>query len=181
LLPFFLQPLFVPYLLFNCDWHRIVYDDAFFQGAQVLKMICQLRKIPAYLLLFLAITAYAQDVNRDERVDYAAGFFAQYQPDTALDMVQQIPGFQLDDGDSLRGFGGAAGNILIDGRRPSTKQDKLSAILTRIPARHIERIELIRGNGGAADMQGQTVVANIILHKDEPAAIRWRVDRLPVP
>ena len=50
----------------------------------------------------------------------------------------------------------------------------LTAILTRIPARHVERIELIRGNAGAADLQGQTVVANIILHKDEPAAIRWR-------
>jgi hypothetical protein len=137
-------------------------------------MIFLLRIISACLPVLLALQAYAQDITRDERVNFASGFFEQYQPDTALDMVQQIPGFQLDDGDNLRGFGGAAGNILIDGRRPSTKQDVLSAILTRIPARHVERIELIRGNAGAADLQGQSVVANIILHKDAPAAIRWR-------
>ena len=60
-------------------------------------------------------------------------------------MVQQIPGFQLDDGGGLRGFGSAAGNILINDSRPSAKQDLLSAILARIPASYVERINLIRG------------------------------------
>jgi hypothetical protein len=111
--------------------------------------------------------------NQEEVVTYSAVFFQRYQPNTALDMVQQVPGFQLDDGSSLRGFGGAAGNILINHRRPSTKQDPLSAILTRIPASFVARIELIRGQAPGVDMQGQLVIANIILHDDAPAAIRW--------
>ncbi|MGH8222824.1 MAG: hypothetical protein ACREQZ_07605 [Woeseiaceae bacterium] len=36
--------------------------------------------------------------RRAEIVDYPAAFFEQYEPDTALDMVEQLPGFILDDG-----------------------------------------------------------------------------------
>jgi len=106
-------------------------------------------------------------------VDFAAEFFSQYQPSTALDMVRQLPGFQLDDGGGTRGFGAAAGNILINGRRPSAKQDVPSSVLARIPARLVERIELIRGKVGGIDMLGQQSLANIILQGDFPAVIRW--------
>jgi outer membrane receptor protein involved in Fe transport len=113
------------------------------------------------------------DGNTEEEVTYPAVFFDRYQPNTALDMVQQVPGFQLDDGGDLRGFGGAAGNILINDRRPSAKQDLLSAILARIPASYVERINIIRGQVQGVDLQGQTVVANIVLFDNVPAAIRW--------
>lgn len=111
--------------------------------------------------------------NASPVVEYPATFFARYKPSTALDMVQQIPGFQLDDGGGLRGFGSAAGNILINDSRPSAKQDLLSAILAHIPASYVERINLIRGQVQGVDLQGQTVVANIILYNNVPAAIRW--------
>ena len=111
----------------------------------------------------------------EQVVEYPAAFFARYQPSTALDMVRQVPGFQLDDGGGLRGFGSAAGNILINDSRPSAKQDLLSAILARIPASYVERINLIRGQVQGVDLQGQAVVANIILHNNVPAAIRWEV------
>lgn len=109
----------------------------------------------------------------DEIVDYPRAFFEQYEPDTALDMVLQLPGFQIDDGGEKRGFGVAAGNILINGRRPSAKQDPPSAILRRIPASIVERIELIRGQIGTVDLQGHSVVANVILAENYPASIRW--------
>ena len=113
------------------------------------------------------------DKNQEEVVNYPAEFFKRYQPNTALDMIKQVPGFQLDDGSNLRGFGNAAGNIRINNRRPSAKQDVLSAILRRIPANYVERIDLIRGQVEGIDLQGQSVVANIILHEDTPAAVRW--------
>jgi len=109
-----------------------------------------------------------------EAVDYPAAYFARYQPNTALDMVNQVPGFQLDDGDSSRGFASAAGNILINNRRPSAKQDVPSEILARIPAVQVERIELIRGQVRDIDLQSQTVVANVILRNVTDAAVRWR-------
>ena len=77
-------------------------------------------------------------------------------------MVARLPGFSLDTGTSARGFAGTAGNVLIDGARPTAKTDDLSSILDRIPAASVERIEVIRGGAPGIDMHGQTVVANIV-------------------
>ena len=91
-------------------------------------------------------------------------FFADSRPDTALDMIARLPGFNFDGGNSeTRGLAGTAGNVLIDGARPSTKSDGLGDILGRISAAGVARIELIRGGSPGIDMQGQAVVANVIL------------------
>ncbi len=55
-------------------------------------------------------------------VEYPAVFFERYKPSTALDMVRQVPGFLIDDGDASRGFAGAAGNLLINGQFPSANR-----------------------------------------------------------
>lgn len=52
---------------------------------------------------------------------YPADFYKPFQPQTALDMLERTPGFILSEGTSLRGFGNAAGNVLIDGQRPTVK------------------------------------------------------------
>ena len=106
-------------------------------------------------------------------VDFPVSFFERYQPSTALEIVNQVPGFVLNDGDSERGFGGAVGNVLINDRRPSAKQDPPSQILSRIPASQVERVELIRGQVRNIDLQGYSIVANVILQVDAPAAARW--------
>jgi len=99
---------------------------------------------------------------------YPASFFADARPSTANDMVSRLPGFSLDNGTTtMRGFAGSAGNILIDGARPTAKNDDLNAILNRIPAANVERIELIRGGAPGIDMQGQSVLANIIRKKED--------------
>lgn len=114
--------------------------------------------------------ALAQDDAPDQpittesgRLSYPASYFASFRPRTALDMIERLPGFVVDSGASdLRGFGGAAGNVLVDGARPTTKADGLRAALTRIPASQVERIELIRGSAGAGEAAGQSVVANVV-------------------
>lgn len=95
-------------------------------------------------------------------ISYPPEFFAASQPSTALDMISRLPGFTLDDGEAVRGFEGAAGNILIDGQRPTTKTDGLEEILRRIPAGQVVRIDLIRGGAPGIDMQGKSVLANVI-------------------
>jgi hypothetical protein len=97
---------------------------------------------------------------------YPPGFFASVTPNTALDMVNNLPGFALDTGDTVRGFGGAAGNVLIDGERPATKNDTLDEILKRIPASEVARIDVIRGGAPGIDMQGKTVIANVVRKDD---------------
>jgi hypothetical protein len=93
---------------------------------------------------------------------YPASFFSANRPATALDMVQLLPGFSFDGGAQVRGYADGAGNVLIDGERPTTKQDWLGAILRRIPADQVERIDVIRGGAPGVDMQGRTVLANVV-------------------
>ena len=106
-------------------------------------------------------------------VTYGAEFFARYQPQSALGMVRRIPGFQLDDGEDKRGFGAASGNVLINDRYPSAKQDTASRILERIPASQVERIDLIRGRVRDIDLRSQSSVISVILREDIPATGRW--------
>jgi len=109
---------------------------------------------------FLASAALAQEAAGV--IVYPASFFAPAHPATADDMVARLPGFTLDTGSSARGFAGTAGNVLIDGIRPTAKTDDLETILTRIPAGDVDRIELIRGGTPGIDMQGKSVIANIV-------------------
>ncbi|NEX92780.1 TonB-dependent receptor [Caulobacter sp. 17J65-9] len=98
-------------------------------------------------------------------IAYPSSFFTEARPNTAMDMITRLPGFSFNGGDNVRGFGGAAGNVLIDGERPASKTDNLESIIRRIPASQVERIELIRGGAPGIDMQGQTVLVNVVRKK----------------
>ena len=102
---------------------------------------------------------------------YQAAFFADVRPNTAYDMIGRLPAFVFEDSTTARGFAGTAGNVLIDGQRPTAKADDLGSILTRIPASDVDRIEVIRGGAPGIDMQGQTVIANIIRKKGDTTKI----------
>jgi hypothetical protein len=93
---------------------------------------------------------------------YPPSFFAQYGPSTAKDMIDRLPGFSFEEGSSARGFAGTAGNVLIDGQRPPSRGDSLSDVLSRLPASMVERIDLIRGDAPGIDMQGRSIIANVI-------------------
>lgn len=105
------------------------------------------------------------DAEAQGVIAYPADFFAAAQLNTAHDMVMRLPGFVLDQGSGVRGFAGAAGNVLVDGDRPTTKSDDLVSLLRRIPASQVERIDIIRGGAPGIDMQGKTVLANIVRKK----------------
>lgn len=92
---------------------------------------------------------------------YPLSFFSDFQPNTALDMVLRVPGFTLRSGGSERGFGVADTNILINGRRPSTKSQSATDILSRISAQTVKRIEIL--DGASLDIPGLNgQVANIV-------------------
>jgi outer membrane receptor protein involved in Fe transport len=99
---------------------------------------------------------------------YAPAFFAEQNPNSAQEMVSRLPGFSFDSGSNVRGFEGAAGNVLINGQRPASKSDGLDTILSRIPASKVERIDVIRGGAPGIDMQGKTVIANVVLKPGGP-------------
>jgi outer membrane receptor protein involved in Fe transport len=106
--------------------------------------------------------AVAAPINQEGVISYTPADFAAARPNTAMDMISRLPGFTFDGGDNVRGFAGAAGNVLIDGQRPTIKTDTLSDMLSRITIDQVERIDLIRGGAPGVDMQGRTVIANVI-------------------
>jgi hypothetical protein len=93
---------------------------------------------------------------------FEAAFFRTYNPVTAADMVIRVPGFEIIDGEDRRGFGATAGNVLVNGERPSSKAS-ISDQLKRIPADSVLRLELISGSAGSADARGQSRLVNVVL------------------
>lgn len=95
---------------------------------------------------------------------YTPEDFARFVPRNARDMIDQIPGFSVqeaDDGDEGRGFGEASGNLLINGKRISSKSTTVADQLSRIPAGNVVRIEIV--DGASLDIPGLSGrVANII-------------------
>ena len=102
---------------------------------------------------------------------YDAAYFVPFAPRTALDITQHVPGFQLDLGSTqtvqgsvdVRGFAGTAGNVVINGARPSSKADNLQTVLARIPAQRVVRVELGPGDLFGSDYAGKSQVLNVIL------------------
>jgi hypothetical protein len=125
---------------------------------------CALLGSPAFAQTAADAGTAVADAARQGVLVFEPAFFADARPDTALDMIARLPGFAFESGDSgTRGLAGTAGNVLIDGRRPSTKSDNLDQILRRISAAGVARVELIRGGASGIDMQGRSVVANVVL------------------
>jgi hypothetical protein len=118
----------------------------------------------AALALMWSGAAAAQTAGPGGRTVYEIGFFAPFSPSNALEIVQRVPGFTLDAGDTeIRGFGQAAGNVVINGQRPSSKSDTLQTILARIPASRVARVEVGPGDPYGAEYAGKAQVLNLIL------------------
>lgn len=97
---------------------------------------------------------------------YEPSFFARFAPQTAADMVQNIPGFRITgNNNSARGFGQAKQNVLINGRRMSGKANDAVTALGRINAESVIRIEIVDGATlNIPGLSGQ--VANVIAQVD---------------
>lgn len=105
----------------------------------------------------------AQTQGPGGRTVYEAAYFKAFSPSNALQIVQRVPGFTLETGDtSVRGFSQAAGNVVINGQRPSSKADTLDVILSRIPASRVARVEVGPGELFGSEYAGKAQVLNLI-------------------
>lgn len=105
-------------------------------------------------LMATAASAYAQTPARDvagagvnvSETIYEPGYYARYSPRSALDMVQQTPGFTITEGDAeKRGLGQGGANVLINSQRISSKATNAEDALGRISADRVVRIEIVDG------------------------------------
>lgn len=99
--------------------------------------------------------------------NYDADFFAAFSPTSALDIAARVPGFSLEESNNnVRGFGGAAGNVVFNGARPSSKSESLSTILARIPAKRVIRVEVGPGSLYGSDYASRSQVLNVVLSEE---------------
>jgi outer membrane receptor for ferrienterochelin and colicins len=93
---------------------------------------------------------------------YTPEDFARFAPRTALDMLNNVPGFAIEESDTdRRGLGQATGNVLINGERFSGKSTDIFTELGRISASNVTRIEVV--DGATLNISGLTgQVANVI-------------------
>lgn len=119
----------------------------------------------------VAQTNSAPPARASRTTTYEAAFFTQFAPRTAYDIVQHVPGFTLDLGSTqtatgsvdVRGFAGTAGNVVINGSRPSSKAETLDVTLQRIPAQRVVRVEVGAGDLYGSDYAGKSQVLNVVL------------------
>ncbi|MDP3516339.1 MAG: TonB-dependent receptor plug domain-containing protein [Pseudohongiella sp.] len=102
--------------------------------------------------------------SHNATVIYPASFFQPYNPVSVNDMVDRIPGVSINGGGGGRGLG-SGGNLLINGQRLAGKDNSPRAQLSRIPAKEVERIEIIRDPSGEHAVRGSNQVVNIILQE----------------
>lgn len=107
-----------------------------------------------------------QPRTENNRQIYDAAQFARFGPRTALDIVEQVPGFIIDTGDDdARGLGQADENVLINGARIAGKNNDAFTVLSRISASTVLRIEIVDGATlSISGLSGQ--VLNLITSND---------------
>lgn len=130
----------------------------------------------AVIVVAAGSEAHAQTLQDDGRIVYPVAWFAAYSPADALDMAEQVPGFRIEDGADVRGFGGAAGNVVINGARPSIKADTLAEVLRRIPASQVVRMELAPGRLLGSEYQSRSQVLNVVLIDTAVTALSGNVE-----
>jgi outer membrane receptor for ferrienterochelin and colicin len=157
------------------------------QPTQQMKNFVKLSAL-SMLIGFSSVSFSQDNVGDESTVVYPADYFAEFNPITAQEMLDRIPGVGSPGGGSTgvprgvssgggrggggnpssggRGFGSgeSGGNeILINGKRTAGKNNQTGGQLDRITADQVDRIEIIRGTSGELDVRGSGQVINVVL------------------
>lgn len=129
-----------------------------------LKLRTALRRAACLAAVLICADARGQEAGDTQVFDRA--YFAKYDVVNAEDMLIRLPGTQSVLG-SLgrvqdRGFGSGGDQVLLNGKRFAGKGQVLNA-LRRIQSAKVERIELIRGNVGDANVLSEGMIINVVL------------------
>jgi len=117
------------------------------------------------ILLLAGLSAFAQSglaVAQDEtRRSYDRAFFDSFAPQTALEMIDRLPGFVLQEADEARGLSQGGTNVLINGQPIIGKGETATTQISQTLAKSVVRIDIL--DAAALDLPGYSgLVANII-------------------
>ena len=133
-----------------------------------------LRPLLTMLCVASAVSAGLSNAATSDSVrqTYSPADFAQFAPRSALDLVQQVPGFSINEGDGNRGFGQADTNLLINGRRISGKSNGPRQALERLSVESVIRLEVL--DGASLDIGGMSgQVLNVVTASDSQLTGRY--------
>ncbi len=115
----------------------------------------------AGLTLITGVASAQNSASDGAQRSFEPAYFDQYAPRSALDMLNQIPGFQLNSGDSKRGLGQGGANVLINSKRLSGKTNDPFEQVGRIASQNVVKIDIVDGTSlNIPGLSGQ--VANIM-------------------
>jgi outer membrane receptor for ferrienterochelin and colicins len=83
---------------------------------------------------------------------YSVEQFDRFSPQSAADIVAQIPGFSVSNVSNDRGLGQASQNVLINGQRITGKGNDAMSVLRRIPVAAVRSLEIV--DGASLDISG---------------------------
>ena len=144
--------------------------------------------ILAALLLAATTIAAAQESGAPEAAAPAASTaarvftlldFERFAPRNALDMLNRVPSFSVRSNNQGRGLGQASTNVLINGKRVSSKSQDIFDQLRRVTVENVERIEIV--DGASLELPGLSgQVANVItVYGDISGSYEWRTMHRP--
>ena len=137
-----------------------------------LQRLCLLISVASSVLFADTIQAIT-DSDQSIRQTYFPADFSQFAPRSALDLVKQVPGFNIDEGGGDRGFGQADTNVLINGRRVSGKSNGPAEALERLSVDSVIRLEVV--DGASLDIGGISgQVVNVITAAEKKTAGLFR-------
>ncbi|MEM9838370.1 MAG: TonB-dependent receptor plug domain-containing protein [Pseudomonadota bacterium] len=113
-------------------------------------------------------------VAQTEQQSFTPDYFERFAPQTALDMLRQVPGFSVRSTGGGRGLGQGGTNVLIDGERITSKDTNVIDVLSQTPAQTVVRIEVgDAASMGVTGLNGQ--VANVVLDRSAfSGSFEWR-------
>jgi outer membrane receptor for ferrienterochelin and colicins len=116
----------------------------------------------------VTVTEVAKTNPLHSTTTYPASYFSHYEPVTALDMLNRIPGIDSvlsGGGGGGRGLGAGNSPILIDGKRIAGKANSGKEVLGRIAAKQVDHVEIIRGSSADLDVRTAGPIVNIVLNE----------------
>ena len=118
---------------------------------------------PKSVLLALSILgATGSALANDETVRvYNQAFFGTFSPQTALEIIERLPGFTLQEADDERGLGLGGTNVLLNGRPITGKGEAATNQIAQITVGSVVRVEV--RDASSLDLPGYSgLVANIV-------------------
>ncbi|MBM89948.1 MAG: hypothetical protein CMQ41_16420 [Gammaproteobacteria bacterium] len=115
-----------------------------------------------------------QVVIEDNVALYTSDDILAMQGQSALDIIEQIAGFQFIDSNNQRGLSSASGNVLVNGLPVLNKSQSLEAILADLPISQIAEMEVYLAGHPFSSVSQYTQAVNIIRDNSQNRA-NWQV------